>query len=784
MAPININTADPKALATIPGVGSARLKSVITLRAELHDQGKALTYDELVQANILPTETLDKLLRQETICFEEGAGISGNATTVEVQGHDGEHGELPQGMLLMMKQMEDYMRGMLQQVSTKIDNIADRQTGMQVQIDRMELKASPQRSVVSSVSSTVPTVTAPMSASATVASSTDQAMAATTISAGLANALSSDPGYMYNANMLQSMGGMAPQGVYTREGGLKVAETNIRLPPALTRIASLVSASQLPSLGVGHVSGAPLTVTSGSLPAYVSTSAVSGGTVQTRNGPVPQVPPGFSVPTYSHTVPPGFSVPTYSGAGSYPSGYVPPYWQGLNMPGPNVHMGPHQPPPVYQMAQVPPAVIPPAPLYLGPQDLQAAVSLMQRQVQPAYVPPIGVTPLERARPPSPHRRGPNDEDQDHGDEDRGRGRERQGPRGVPRRPYDQDRRRGAEPAPPKLATYDGKQDWRAFFLQFERMSNRYGWDPADRVDRLTDCLRGKALDFYGSLELIVREDFDRLTRKMDARFGRKDPPASLRRQLSALKQKGEESLEEFAERAQKLAADSFPDANGEATEILKTMAMEAFLRGCAHQQAALQVLNKEPPDLGTALHLMKIHEQNYDIMVGPKKPAVRAVYFEDEVKEYLVRATASPGTQDKSRSLEEKVITWIQKPVASAVKSGMEEAMKSMTNMFKEFMDRSTKKDISRPVPNGTPPRPGPNGTPPRERGACYKCGAQSHFARECPRAGPNGTPPRERGACYKCGAMSHFARECQSPSRTPSPQRYPRGSPGKGPKE
>ena len=79
MAPINIATADPKALATILGVGSARWKSVIALSTELHGQGKTLTYDELIRANILPSETWDKLLWQDTICFADG--VEGDIST-------------------------------------------------------------------------------------------------------------------------------------------------------------------------------------------------------------------------------------------------------------------------------------------------------------------------------------------------------------------------------------------------------------------------------------------------------------------------------------------------------------------------------------------------------------------------------------------------------------------------------------------------------------------------------------------------------------------------------
>ena len=56
-------------------------------------------------------------------------------------------------------------------------------------------------------------------------------------------------------------------------------------------------------------------------------------------------------------------------------------------------------------------------------------------------------------------------------------------------------------------------------MQFELLARRYNWSPEEKLDRLTDSLRDKALDFYGSLGRDTREDYALVTLKLDQRFG-------------------------------------------------------------------------------------------------------------------------------------------------------------------------------------------------------------------------------------------------------------------------
>ena len=106
------------------------------------------------------------------------------------------------------------------------------------------------------------------------------------------------------------------------------------------------------------------------------------------------------------------------------------------------------------------------------------------------------------------------------------------------------------PPPPKPSTFDGNQDWRPFYLQFELTAKRYGWSAEVKLDRLIELLRDKALKYFSTLTESDREDYGKLVGKLNNRFGVSILPVTIRRKLQNLKLKDGEKLEELAEHCQ------------------------------------------------------------------------------------------------------------------------------------------------------------------------------------------------------------------------------------------
>jgi hypothetical protein len=110
--------------------------------------------------------------------------------------------------------------------------------------------------------------------------------------------------------------------------------------------------------------------------------------------------------------------------------------------------------------------------------------------------------------------------------------------------------------PPKMSTYDGKNDWCPYYVQSNQIADRHSWTNQQRLDKLIECSRSKT----------VQLDYQSICKKMDERFGKKDLPNIIRRQLQDLRQFPEESLE-----AHELSTDGYPGTPDSFIQIVATV---------------------------------------------------------------------------------------------------------------------------------------------------------------------------------------------------------------------
>jgi hypothetical protein len=74
---------------------------------------------------------------------------------------------------------------------------------------------------------------------------------------------------------------------------------------------------------------------------------------------------------------------------------------------------------------------------------------------------------------------------------------------------------------------------------------------------LTECLRDKVLKFFSSRSDEVQSSFNLLCQQTKEKFDNKDQPCIVRWQLQEIKQNPDETVEEFAERIEDMAAKGY-----------------------------------------------------------------------------------------------------------------------------------------------------------------------------------------------------------------------------------
>ena len=94
-----------------------------------------------------------------------------------------------------------------------------------------------------------------------------------------------------------------------------------------------------------------------------------------------------------------------------------------------------------------------------------------------------------------------------------------------------------------------------------------------------------------------------------------------------VKQKAEESLEEFAEHCQSLANDAWGDDN---QDMANCTAMDAFLHGVMDTESAYSAMDKSPANTDEALDYVKRAMHNHKALFGACTKTIWNVTFAED----------------------------------------------------------------------------------------------------------------------------------------------------------
>ena len=285
---------------------------------------------------------------------------------------------------------------------------------------------------------------------------------------------------------------------------------------------------------------------------------------------------------------------------------------------------------------------------------------------------------------------------------------------------------------PKAPDFNGDVSWTPYIMQFEEVCVDHGMDDNGKRIRLVNALKGKALTFYGTLSSCSRGDYELLKSKLESRFGERDTPQMARRLLQALSQEADETIEEFAEKIQRLAHRGNP---GVPSLYVERQAIDAFLRGCRERQAVKSMMDstigREIETLDEVILWVRASVQNAAVLGS--RAQVRQVTFSD----------AEEGQGSPSQCTENNLKT--------VMEAGLRDINKTLVTLLSPLVNLRPNGSTGpglRLTPPASPQRRY-SGSPARGRSSspvrCYNCNEHGHYQRECPRERRTlGTPPKE----------------------------------------
>lgn len=294
----------------------------------------------------------------------------------------------------------------------------------------------------------------------------------------------------------------------------------------------------------------------------------------------------------------------------------------------------------------------------------------------------------------------------------------------------------------RMPEFKGDQDWRSFIFQFDSMSKRCGWLDSEKVSRLGECLRGDALEYFVELSPEVCKDFKGVADAMNQAFGRNETQDMVRMQIANLKQGVDESLEQYSRRTRKMVHEGY---RGSSSEIIDSLAKDAFLKGCKDRSAVMIALNKNPSSLGEAFEFVKSAIHNQTIAFGGKQSVKRVTFdregentVNDSENTFFVRRVESNTNYSGGKDAPGKVLDPSQ-DFAGMFEKLAEKFIEKLTQAFPKPQMFNKSQAYSKP-PGFSQSQAFPNtierpmrSRSPSPRG-CFHCSEMGHWKRDCPK--------------------------------------------------
>lgn len=284
----------------------------------------------------------------------------------------------------------------------------------------------------------------------------------------------------------------------------------------------------------------------------------------------------------------------------------------------------------------------------------------------------------------------------------------------------------------KMPRYDGTTDYNLYRVQFDQTAMAQRWSEATKGTLLLQALQGAALNVLKHLPTPIT--FENLDKELVHQFGKTHSLWHDVLAFSNIKQKSDQSLEDFAKECSILGRAAHrcdPD------DVLQQRLVKAFIAGLQNQTFHMQLSCQVHASLDAALQAA-LQAESWNITPSRK-----------------VRVTAVEGEATPA----------LPTPSTSTQASGPSSTLSSSTTPAADYMtilQTLTKKvdDLLAPSTTTTNSNNG-NNYRPNYRPNYHRVGNNNNKAGNFNHNNRNAAPRKFIGHCYQCNRVGHMAREC-----------------------